>query len=123
MSAIYSISPEKLARLIGTASCPVLVDVRIDADFDADPHLVPGAIRRSHDNVSEWAPSLAGNSVVAICKSGQKLSEGVAAWLRHAGASANVLDGGTQAWAREKLPRVPVSKLPKRDREGRTAWG
>jgi rhodanese-related sulfurtransferase len=122
MSAIYSIAPDKLARLIGTAACPVLVDVRIDEDFDADPNFVPGAIRRSHDSVVEWAPSLSGKTVVAICKKGEKLSEGVAAWLRHAGASANVLDGGTEAWAREKLPRVAASKLPKRDPEGRTVW-
>ena len=122
MSAIYSISPDKLFRLIGTASCPVLVDVRIDEDFDADPNLLPGAVRRRHDNVADWASSLSGKTIVVICKKGQKLSEGVAAWLRHAGASANVLDGGTEAWAKEKLPRVPVSKLPKRDREGRTVW-
>ena len=122
MSAIYSIAPDKLARLIGTPSCPVLVDVRIDADFDADPYLVPGAVRRSHDNVAEWAPRRSGKTVVAICKKGQRLSEGVAAWLRHAGASANVLDGGTEAWAKEKLPRVPASRLPERDPEGRTVW-
>ena len=122
MSAIYAIAPAKLARLIGMPSCPVLVDVRIDEDFDADPNFVPGAVRRSHDNVAEWAPSFSGKTVVAICKKGQKLSEGVAAWVRHAGASANVLDGGTEAWAQEKLPRVPASKLPKRDPGGRTVW-
>jgi rhodanese-related sulfurtransferase len=122
MSAIYAIAPDKLARLIGTPACPVLIDVRIDEDFDADPNFVPGAVRRSHHNVAEWAPGLSGKTVVAICKKGQKLSEGVAAWLRHAGASANVLDGGTEAWAKEKLPRVPAAKLPARDAEGRTVW-
>ena len=122
MSAIYSITPDKLARLIGTPSCPVLVDVRIDEDFDVDPNFVPGAFRRSHTNVAEWAPSLSGKTVVAICKKGQKLSEGVAAWLRQSGVSANVLDGGTEAWAKEKLPRVPASKLPERDAGGRTVW-
>ena len=35
-------------RLIGTANAPVLIDVRTDADFAADPRLIPGAIRRSH---------------------------------------------------------------------------
>ena len=122
MSAIYSITPDKLARLIGTPACPILVDVRIDEDFDADPTFVPGAVRRSHADVAEWAPGLQGKTVVAICKSGQKLSEGVAAWLRHAGAAANVLDGGTEAWAKDKLPRVPASKLPKRDPQGGTVW-
>jgi rhodanese-related sulfurtransferase len=122
MSAIHSITPAKLARLIGTPACPVLVDVRIDEDFKADPNFIPGAVRRSHSDVAEWAPSLSGKTVVAICKKGQKLSEGVAAWLRHVGASANVLDGGTEAWAKEKLPSVPASKLPAHDPQGRTVW-
>jgi rhodanese-related sulfurtransferase len=122
MSAIYAIAPDKLARLIGTPACPVLVDVRADEDFDADPNFVPGAVRRNHADIAQWAPGFSGKTVVAICKRGQKLSEGVAAWLRHAGASANVLDGGTEAWAKEKLPSVPVSKLPARDPQGRTVW-
>jgi hypothetical protein len=33
MSSINSISVEKLARLVGTPHCPVLVDVRTDEDF------------------------------------------------------------------------------------------
>jgi len=41
MSAIYSITPDKLSRLTGTAACPVLVDVRTDEDFEADPHFIP----------------------------------------------------------------------------------
>ncbi len=122
MSAIYSIAPDKLFRLIGTPACPVLVDVRIDEDFETDPNLIPGSVRRNHADVAEWAPSLSGQTVVAICRSGQKLSEGVAAWLRHADASANILDGGTEAWARENLPLVPASKIPSRDSEGRTLW-
>jgi rhodanese-related sulfurtransferase len=122
MSAIHSIAPDKLSRLIGTAACPVLVDVRIDEDFEADPNFIPGAVRRNHSDVAEWAPSLSGQTVVVICKTGQKLSEGVAAWLRHAGASANVLDGGIDAWTKENLPRVPAFKIPSRDSEGRTVW-
>ena len=122
MSAINAISPDKLARLVGTSACPVLVDVRIDEDFNADPRLIPGAIRRSHKHVAEWATGFAGKTVVAICKKGQKLSEGVAAWLRHAGASANILEGGVEAWAKEGFPLVPVSKLPGRDSQGRTLW-
>ena len=58
MFAIYSIAPEKLSHLIGTPACPVLVDVRTDEDFEADPHFISGAVRRSHADVAEWAPSL-----------------------------------------------------------------
>jgi len=122
MSAINAISFDKLARLIGTPACPVLIDVRIDEDFAADPYLIPGSSSRPHATIAEWAPTLAGQTVITICKKGQKLSEGAAAWLRHAGASAHVLDGGTDAWAREGLPLVPVEKLPDRDQRGRTVW-
>ena len=87
MSSINSISPDKLARLIGTPKCPTLIDVRLAEDFAADPQLVPGAGRRDHASVADWAAEFSGAATVVICKRGGKLSEGVAAWLRHAGAS------------------------------------
>lgn len=122
MSSINSISPDKLARLIGTPKCPTLIDVRLAEDFAADPQLVPGAGRRDHASVADWAAEFSGAATVVICKRGGKLSEGVAAWLRHAGASADVLEGGHEAWAKAKLPLVPVAKLPPRDPQGRTVW-
>jgi len=122
MSSINSISPDKLARLIGTPKCPILIDVRTDEDFFADPHLIPGSLRRSHVNASDWANDHAGRSVVVACQKGLKLSQGVAAWLRHAGAAADSLEGGIEAWARAGLPRVAADKLPARDPQGRTVW-
>lgn len=57
-----------------------------------------------------------------ICHRGLKLSHGVAAWLRHEGIPADVLEGGFEAWATAKQSAVPVSKIPKRDSKGRTVW-
>ena len=123
MSSLNSISSEKLARLIGVPHGPALIDVRLEEDFAADPRFIPGAIRRSHETASSWSPDFAGRSAVVICEKGQKLSEGVAAWLRHAGASsAEILVGGHAAWAEAGLPLVPESKLPPRDPQGRTVW-
>jgi rhodanese-related sulfurtransferase len=123
MSSINSISPEKLVRLIGVPHGPALIDVRADEDFAADSRLVPGALRRSYSDVANWAGEFAGKSTVVVCEKGQELSEGAAAWLRHVGArSAEVLAGGHAAWARAGLPLIPETKLPKRDREGRTVW-
>jgi rhodanese-related sulfurtransferase len=99
-----------------------LIDVQTDEDFDADPRLVPGAVRRPFDKVSEWAPEFAGRSAVVICQKGLKLSEGVAAWLRHFGVPADNLDGGALAWAAAGLPMVPEAKLPTRDQHGHTVW-
>lgn len=123
MSSVNSISAEKLARLIGVPHGPALIDVRAKEDFASDPRFIPGAVRRSHDTVSSWAPEFTGRSAVAICENGRGRSEGVAAWLRDSGAaSAEVLAGGHLAWAQEALPLVPEGKLPPRDLRGRTVW-
>jgi rhodanese-related sulfurtransferase len=122
MSSYTAISSDKLFRLIGTANAPALIDVRSDEDFAADPRLIPGAVRRSHQNVQDWASSLLGRSVVVICHKGQKLSEGTAAWLRHANVAAEILEGGHVAWNEASLPTVPADKIPKRDGRGRTVW-
>ena len=122
MSSYTSISPDKLFRLIGTPSAPAIIDVRTDEDLDADPRLIPGALRRSHRDVNDWASSLLGQSVVVICHKGQKLSEGTAAWLRHGSIAAEILEGGQVAWNAAGLPTVPANKIPKRDGCGRTLW-
>jgi rhodanese-related sulfurtransferase len=122
MPSYTSISIEKLSRLIGTANAPALIDVRADADFGEDPRTIPGTLRRPSEAVSDWATTFANRSVIVICRSGLKLSEGVAAWLRHSEVSAETLDGGFDAWKTAKLPLVPASKLPSPDAQGRTVW-
>lgn len=122
MSSYTSISSDKLSRLIGTARAPTLIDVRIDEDFAADPRLIPGAMRRSHRDVQDWAPRLTGQSVVVVCQKGLKLSEGTAAWLRQSGVAAESLEGGHLAWTESQKPAVPADKVPKRDGRGRTVW-
>jgi rhodanese-related sulfurtransferase len=122
VSSYSSIAPDKLFRLIGTANAPTLVDVRIDEDFAADPRLIPGAQRRSHRDVHDWASIVSDRSVVVICHKGQKLSEGTAAWLRHNSVAAEILEGGHVAWKQAELPTVPTERIPQRDRRGRTVW-
>ena len=122
MSSYTSISSDKLSRLIGTARAPTLIDVRIDEDFAADPRLIPGATRRSHRDLQDWAPRLTGQSVIVICQKGQKLSEGTAAWLRQSGVAAETLEGGHLGWTEAQKPAVPAEKIPKRDGRGRTVW-
>ena len=82
--------PTSLPASSARPDCPVLIDVQTDEDFAADPRLIPGAVRRPFRTVSEWAPEFAGRSAVVICQKGLKLSQGVAAWLRHAGVPADV---------------------------------
>ncbi len=122
MSAFTTISSEKLARLIGLPHCPAIVDVRIEDDFKADPFLIPGSIKRSHKNVSEWAQDYAGKSVIVSCFKGEKLAQGTAALLRVEGITADSLEGGFTGWAAAKLPLVPMARIPERDAKGRTIW-
>ncbi len=63
-----------------------------------------------------------GRSAVVICQEGLRLSHGVAALLRESGASAEVLEGAFAAWVQGGLSLVPESKLPPRNRQGRTVW-
>jgi rhodanese-related sulfurtransferase len=122
MPAPNTISIEKLSRLIGTHNAPVIIDVRNDEDFGADPLLVPASHRRSHKDAHEWCSAYAGKTVVVVCHHGAKLSHGSAAWLRHAGADAVSLEEGFEGWKAAGLPLVPVAKLPQRDAAGRTLW-
>jgi rhodanese-related sulfurtransferase len=122
MSSLTTISFDKLARLIGTPKCPALIDVRTDEDFAADPRLIPGSVRHTHTDVTAWAGLFQGRSAIVICQKGQKLSHGVAAWLRHEGVPSDVLEGGFLAWARAELPAVPTARMPNRDPQGRTVW-
>ncbi|ACK85509.1 chromate resistance protein ChrB domain-containing protein [Methylorubrum extorquens] len=117
-----TITVEKLARLIGTPACPVVVDVRTYKEFLADQRHVPGSLVRAPDRVAEWAPGLRGRSVVVVCEDGRRSSHGVAAWLRSAGVEAEALQGGIADWAAAELPMVPAGKIRNRDEQGRTVW-
>ncbi len=46
MVGFTQISPDRLFRRIGLPDAPVLIDVCIDEDFDANPTLIPGARRQ-----------------------------------------------------------------------------
>ena len=117
MSAINAISPEKLARLVGTPGCPIII--QLDT---ATGGLIPGALRRDGSEVSHWGSGLASRSVVVVCAGGGSSSAGVAAWLRSAGADAELLEGGLGGWRAAGLPLINEDVLPARDADGRTLW-
>lgn len=122
MTSPTEISVQQLSKLIGTHNCPKIIDVRIDEDFNADPFLIPGAIRHPFDDVSSLAPSLVGQSVVLYCQKGLKISQGSVAILRTMGINAENLKGGQFAWADAKLPQIANSIIPPRNQFGQTVW-
>lgn len=123
MPSQTSLSTAELSLLVGTPGCPVIVDVRIDEDFAADPRMIPGSIRRSHKTVQAWIGDLSGASeVVVSCQRGLKLSQGAAALLRHEGIRTRNLTGGFEAWTAAGGLLVKPDALPAPDARGRTVW-
>ena len=117
MSALNAITPEKLFRLIGTANAPRILDVRGDTS-----QLIPSSIPCSPASVRADDSLYADGSFVVTCKGGRETSQGVAALLRHRGASAEILEGGIAAWKAAGYPLVDAAKLPSPDAQGRTTW-
>jgi rhodanese-related sulfurtransferase len=122
MPAPNAISPDKLARILGTPRAPVLIDVRSDEDSATDPRLLPGSIRVDDRTLSAFAARLGGQASIAICQAGHRRSQGTAAILRAEGCSAEYLDGGFEAWRAAGLPLIDPARLPARDAQGRTVW-
>ena len=122
MPAINAIAIDKLVRLIGTPACPAIIDIRSDAEFAAEPLLIPGAVRRPVAAIEQWTPGLYGQNAVIACADGRARSHGAAAWLRRAGVPAEALDGGVAAWMAAGHPAIVQAVLPTRDLNGRTLW-
>ena len=117
-----AITASQLSRLIGTPDAPVVIDVRTEEDVAADPRFLPTTARRDHRSVGSWANDYAGRSVAVTCLRGGKLAQGTAAWLRHAGARAEFLEGGFDGWVEANGLLVSPERIPARDPLGRTLW-
>jgi rhodanese-related sulfurtransferase len=112
----------QLARLVGLPDAPTVIDVRTDEEHAADPRMLPGTVRREAHAVASWAASCARRHHVVVCRQGLSASQGVAAWLRHAGVNAESLEGGFEAWVAGDGPVLRPDKVPPRDGGGRTVW-
>lgn len=106
------ITQTQLMRLLGTPDCPALIDVRLPEDLARGPRLIPSSFTLPHDACDPAPARLQGKRVVVICAKGRKLSEGVAALLRDQAIPAEVLEGGSVAWAEAGLPMIPQVQLP-----------
>lgn len=122
MPTFASIAPDKLARLIGTARAPIVIDVREAEALEADQRLIPASVHLPYAAAEQWASGYRGKSVAVSCQRGKKLAEGAAAWLRHYGADAEVVEGGFEAWRDAGLPLVPIAAMPERNAAGSTVW-
>lgn len=122
MPTFASIAAEKLARLLGTPKAPIIIDVRELDALATDQRLIPTSAHLDYTTAQSWAPAYRGQSVAVSCQKGKKLAEGAAAWLRHFGADAEVVEGGFEAWRDAGLPLVPMAAIPGSGVSGGTVW-
>jgi len=122
MPSPTQITTAQLLRRIGLPDAPVIIDTRIDEDFEADPSLIPTAFRHAHSDIANLVSSLKGRQVVVVCHKGLKISQGSAAILRDHGIATETLEGGTVGWIEAGGPMVPIAQIPPRNSEGRTVW-
>ena len=118
MPAPNVIAAEKLLRLIGLPTAPLILDVRTPSEGLSDWQLIPGSIPLPLAD----ADLPATRRVVVACADGGAHSQSVAALLRQRGIAAEVLEAGLTGWADAGLPRIPAGALPPRDAMGRTLW-
>jgi len=77
----------------------VLLDVRRKADYDADPHLIPGAAWRNPEEVETWSRGLKpGSPVVVYCVKGGSVSQSITENLTRAQMNVRYVEGGLKAW-------------------------
>lgn len=122
MPSNTEISVQQLVRLVGTSSAPMIVDVRTKAEFEADPRLLPGALRRDPHSVETWVGDFAGKDAVVVGSESGPAAQAVAAWLRHFSCRAETLEGGFEAWRKAGALLFGIAALPPPDDRGRTVW-
>ncbi|MCI4654452.1 sulfurtransferase/chromate resistance protein [Sphingomonas aquatilis] len=111
MPAPNAITPDKLSRLVGTAGCPRIVDLR-----SSPARAIPGAMRGD----LQHAPSI--DTVIVVDQDGGTGAVSAAAMMRSDGKDAEVLEGGHAAWERAGLPTITLAHRPPRRPDGRTWW-
>jgi rhodanese-related sulfurtransferase len=120
MSKTGAINSAELQQRLGAFPPPVLIDVRRQPAFDADPNVIPRAIRRAPEAIADWTRDLEPwRAVVVYCVHGHEVSQNAAAHLRRAGFVAHTLDGGIagfRARGGATTPFAPPTRWVTRER-------
>ncbi len=103
----HAISAAELARTLGSARHPLVVDVRRQAAFSASQHLVCGSLYRPPERVATWSRGLpTERSIVVTCVHGHEVGQTAAAELRAVGFDARYLAGGVEGWIEAGYPHL-----------------
>jgi len=97
------ISPAELNGKIASGIPITVLDLRRQADFEADPELIPGALKLDPAKLDEWAASLPqGHETVVYCARGGSISKAAQEALQSKGVEASYIEGGFAAWKTAK---------------------
>jgi rhodanese-related sulfurtransferase len=95
-----------LYSLLGSPRSPLVLDVRRAPAFEADGHLIAGALRPGPDLIAFARQHAEGRPLVAYCVHGHEVSQDAARALSQAGHEASYLEGGIAAWRARALPTI-----------------
>lgn len=103
------IGVEALRRALDRGG-PVVLDVRLQEDFEAAPETLPGAVHRDARRIDDWADQIPRDrEVVVYCVYGFQVGAAAAAELRRRGIDAKTLAGGISTWRAMGGPTVPAA--------------
>ncbi len=85
----------------------LIIDVRRKADYDSDPHKIPGATWKDPEQVAQWSNELPKDKdIVIYCVRGGSVSNSVVDQLQGKNLKARFIEGGIEAWKKEGGPTV-----------------
>ena len=106
-----TVTPQELLTLLQRPEQVLVLDVRKPHDFEADPHMIPGAERRLPDRIEDWLDALLeAPAIIVYCVHGHAVSHGVLDRLCAAGHNACLLEGGIEAWKQAGGATVPAQR-------------
>jgi rhodanese-related sulfurtransferase len=93
------ITTSELRDLMRAKKDVAILDVRRQPDFDADKEMIPGAIRRDPEKVTDWGQELPRDKEIIIyCAHGGSVSNAVLDKLLEEKLNARYIEGGLTAW-------------------------
>ena len=94
-----TITSDELKALLRENRGLVILDVRRKADYEAEKHLIPGAVWRDPEQIDSWSADIPKDrEVVLYCVKGGSVSQSVTDRLRRQNVKAGYVKGGLKAW-------------------------
>lgn len=95
----HTIDIKELSEVLENEEPLTLLDVRREADYQANPNTIKGAVWRNPEKIDDWVKQLpVGKRTVLYCVKGGSVSQSVTERLQGEGFDALFLDGGLKNW-------------------------